>query len=65
LRWERLRSLTIHNGRHKFNSHALSGGRTLADVRAAAGHASLLTTSVYLHVVVDEREEVGELFAHA
>jgi hypothetical protein len=27
------------------------------------GHASLLTTSVFLHVVVDEREEVGELFA--
>jgi hypothetical protein len=34
-------------------------------VRAAARHASLLTTSVYLHVVVDEREEVGELFAGA
>ena len=42
--------------------HALAGGRTLAEVKAAAGHASLLTTSVYLHVVVDEREEVGELF---
>lgn len=35
----------------------------MAEVKAAAGHASLLTTSVYLHVVVDEREEVGELFA--
>jgi integrase len=62
LGWERLRSLTIHHGRHTFISHALAGGRTLAEVRAAAGHASLLTTSVYLHVVVDEREEVGELF---
>lgn len=31
-------------------------------MKAAAGHASLLTTSVYLHVVVDEGEEVGELF---
>jgi hypothetical protein len=38
---------------------------TLAEVKAAAGHASLLTTSVYLHVVVDEREEVGELFGSA
>ena len=38
------------------------GWRNLAEVKAAAGHASLLTTSVYLHVVVDEREEVGELF---
>jgi len=63
LGWERLRSLTIHHGRHTFISHALAGGRTLAEVKAAAGHASLLTTSVYLHVVVDEREEVGELFA--
>jgi hypothetical protein len=27
--------------------------------------ASLLTMSIYLHVVVDEREEVGELFAVA
>ena len=34
-----------------------------SEVKAAAGHASLLTTSVYLHVVVDEREEVGDLFA--
>jgi hypothetical protein len=48
-----------------FISHALAGGRTLAEVKAAAGHASLLTTSVYLHVVLDEREEVGSLFAAA
>jgi len=64
LGWERLRSLTIHHGRHTFISHALAGGRTLAEVKAAAGHSSLLTTSVYLHVVVDEREEVGELFTY-
>jgi len=63
LGWDRLRTLTIHHGRHTFISHALAGGRTLAEVKAAAGHANLLTTSVYLHVVVDEREEVGSLFA--
>jgi integrase len=63
LGWDRLRTLTIHHGRHTFISYALAGGRTLAEVKAAAGHANLLTTSVYLHVVVDEREEVGELFA--
>jgi len=62
LGWDRLRNLTIHHGRHTFISHAVAGGRTLAEVKAAAGHASLLTTSVYLHVVVDEREEVGALF---
>jgi integrase len=65
LGWDRLRTLTIHHGRHTFISHALAGGRTLAEVKAAAGHASLLTTSVYLHVVVDEREEVGTLFGVA
>ena len=62
LGWDRLRTLTIHHGRHTFNSHALAGERTLAEVKAAAGHASLLTTSVYLHVLVDEREGVGTLF---
>jgi integrase/recombinase XerD len=58
----RLRTLTIHHGRHTYISHALAGGRTLAEVRAAAGHASLLTTSVYLHVAVDDDGEVGTLF---
>src|SRR5262249_9764043 len=58
----RLRTLTIHHGRHTFVSHALAGGRTLAEVRAAAGHASLLTTSVYLHVAVDDDGDLGSLF---
>jgi len=62
LGWDRLRTLTIHHGRHTFISHALAGGRTLAEVKAAAGHASLLTTSVYLHVAVDEEAKVGRLF---
>src|SRR5712691_5432299 len=61
----RLRTLTIHHGRHTFISHALAFGRTLAEVRAAAGHASLLTTSVYLHVAVDDDGEVGKLFEFA
>lgn len=59
---ERLRTLTIHHSRHRFISHALAGGRTLAEVRAAAGHSNVAVTSVYLHVVVDEREAVGDLF---
>ena len=62
LGWDRLRTLTIHHGRHTFISHALAGGRTLAEVKAAAGHASLLTTSVYLHVAVDEDGAFGNLF---
>ncbi len=59
---ERLRTLTIHHGRHTFISHALAGGRTLAEVRVAAGHSSLLTTSVYLHIAVDDDATPGRLF---
>jgi len=51
---ERLRMLTIHHGRHTFISHALAGGRTLAEVRDAAGHSSVLITSAYLHVAVED-----------
>jgi integrase len=58
----RLRTLTIHHGRHTFISHALAGGRTLAEVRAAAGHSNVAITSGYLHVVVDEEEGMGDLF---
>ncbi|MBX7166854.1 MAG: site-specific integrase [Pirellulales bacterium] len=60
---ERLGTLTIHCGRHTFISHALAGGRTLAEVRAAAGHSSIVTTSLYLHVAVEDEGDLGELFA--
>jgi integrase/recombinase XerD len=58
---KRLDRLTIHHGRHTFISHALAGGRTLAEVRDAAGHANVSITSGYLHVAVDD-EVVGKLF---
>jgi integrase len=60
---ERLVSLTIHHGRHTFISHALAGGRTLAEVRDAAGHANVTVTSGYLHADVDDRDEVKQLFS--
>jgi hypothetical protein len=47
-----------------FVSHALAGGRSLAEVRAAAGHANVAVTSAYVHIVVDEEEAVGELFRY-
>ena len=59
---ERLESLTIHHGRHTFISHALAGGRSLAEVRDAAGHANVSITNIYLHVAVDDDEGVGNLF---
>jgi integrase len=59
---ERLRGLTIHHGRHTFESHALAGRRTMAEVKVAAGHSSLVTTSIYQHIAVDDDAEVGQLF---
>ncbi len=59
---ERLRTLTIHHGRHTFVSHALAGGRTLAEVRVAAGHSNVAITSGYLDITVDHEETVGHLF---
>ena len=58
---ERLKTLTIHHGRHTFISHALAGGRTLAEVRDAAGHSNVSITSAYLHVAVED-DGVGRLF---
>jgi integrase len=58
----RLESLTIHHGRHTFISHALAGGRTLAEVRDAAGHWNVTMTSAYLHVAVESDDKVGVLF---
>lgn len=58
----RLQTLTIHHGRHTFISHALAGGRTLAEVRDAAGHANVSITSGYLHVAIEGAEEAGNLF---
>ena len=55
----RLETLTIHHGRHTFISHALAGGRTLAEVRDAVGHANVSITSEYLHVAVDDEAIVG------
>jgi integrase len=59
----RARQLTIHCGRHSFISHALAGGRTLAEVRSASGHTCISTTSAYVHIAQDDDGQVGNLFA--
>jgi hypothetical protein len=51
----------FHHGCHIFIIHALAGGRTLAEVRDAAGHANVSITSAYLHVAVED-QAVGNLF---
>jgi len=40
----------------------LAGGRTLAEVRDAAGHCNVSITSAYLHVAVEDEADVGNLF---
>lgn len=56
------REVTVHDGRHTFVSHALHRGRSLAEVRDAAGHSSIATTSIYTHVGVEEDGVVGTIY---
>lgn len=58
---ERVAEVTIHHGRHSFISHALHAGRSVVEVKEAAGHSSLATTSIYAHLVGDNGQ-VGNLF---
>jgi site-specific recombinase XerD len=57
-----LETPTIPHSRHTFISQALAGGRTLAEVRDAAGHANVSITSGYLHVAVDDETVIAHLF---
>ena len=61
---ERAETLSIHSGRHTFCSLSLIGGKSLAQVRDAAGHGNISTTNIYLHVAADE-DEVGTIFEAA
>lgn len=60
---QRQSQLTVHHGRHSYISHALAGGRSLAEVRDAAGHSNVSITSVYTHVANDDDGVVGDLFS--
>ena len=59
---ERRKEITIHMGRHSFISHAIHGGRSIVEVRDAAGHSSLNVTNLYSHLVETD-DKVGDLFA--
>ena len=59
---DRVAELTIHHGRHSFVSHSVRH-RSLAEVRDAAGHANIATTSIYTHVATDDDGAViGNIF---
>ncbi len=53
--------MTKHENCANRRSRALTGGRTLAEVRDAAGHSNVSITSGYLHVAVED-EGLGTLF---
>ena len=58
---DRAKRLSIQKGRHTFCLHALVSGRTIAEVRDAAGHANLATTAIYLRVVNSDEKVPGKL----
>ena len=60
---ERVTNITTHTGRHTFVSFALHFGRNVVEVKAAAGHSSLGTTTLYAHLVDVDDCQVGDLFA--
>lgn len=57
---DRARQVSVHCGRHTFCTHAVAGGRKLAEVRDAAGHRNAVTTSQYLHMLDND---VPDLFS--
>lgn len=56
------RKATIHDGRHTFISWALERGVSAVEVKEAAGHANLATTTMYAHKV-RERRQISDLFS--
>lgn len=54
--------LHTHSGRHTFATLALRAGKPLEAVRDALGHASIATTSVYLHASLESFAEKGNVF---
>lgn len=57
---QRASELSIHTGRHTFISHSLAAGRSIIEVQRAAGHYSILTTQIYMHLV--NRTDVPDVF---
>ena len=61
---EKLRQATPHWTRHTHATHLLEGGAELTTVRDNLRHASLATTSIYLHADDARRvKQVADRFA--
>jgi len=62
---ERVAQLSIHCGRYSFCTHSIMAGRTLMEVRDAAGHESIATTNVYLFTAETLNSSAKDLYQEA
>lgn len=51
---DRVSQLSIHCGRHTFCTQSLRAGRSLGEVRDAAGHSNVSVTDAYLHAMPND-----------
>lgn len=58
---DRQRQLHVHCGRHTFASYAIEG-HSLVAVAKAMGHSNPRVTSIYLHLVEEIENDMGNLF---
>lgn len=55
------KEFTFHSMRHHYATHMLENGVSLAMVKSQLGHASIATTSVYLHHTKEAREKLQKV----
>lgn len=55
---DRAKLIPCHSGRRTFLSHALAAGKSLVEVRDAAGHRDVKTTSIYLYAIETETPDI-------